>query len=293
MARRRASAAGALTKSLSGLAPSGSGTDGVERAQIAPVMRRGFVQRRLQIVAQRGGQRRFIAGLHRHGVDQRREQAFAFGMQQIAQRLHFGGQALDFALGVFQRLARFGFGGFGVVDARLRACGSLSRAPSDCGAGGLRSGASAGAHVGRAMRRVPWLRRDGLRVAKLRRCWFRASAAASSRPRSWLALLAFQSASSAVSVSSRRSASARLSFSSRGAALRRRRCRRRALAAAACPVPRVRPRASPARLRRHGPVPVRARCRLRPGRSAGGCAGPLRGRGLPRRPAVRAATIRR
>ena len=85
-----------------------------EISQIAPMMRRGFIQRRLQIVAQGDGQRRFIARLHRHRIDQRREQAFAFGMQQIAQRLYFGGQTVDFAFRRFQRLARKRLCGFGI-----------------------------------------------------------------------------------------------------------------------------------------------------------------------------------
>ncbi len=46
-------------------------------AQIAPVMRRGLVERRLEIVAQRGGEGGFVARLHLHGIDQRREQVLA------------------------------------------------------------------------------------------------------------------------------------------------------------------------------------------------------------------------
>ena len=73
------------------------------------MMRRGFVERRLQIVAQCGGQRGFVTGLHRDGIDQRREQSLASRVQQIAERLHFGGEALHFALGLVQRLARIRF----------------------------------------------------------------------------------------------------------------------------------------------------------------------------------------
>ena len=83
-------------------------------------MGRGIVERRLQVVAQCGGQRRLVTRLHRYRIDQRREQAFAFGMQQVAQRLHFGGQALYFAFGGFQRLARAGFGGFSIVELSAR-----------------------------------------------------------------------------------------------------------------------------------------------------------------------------
>ena len=90
------------------------------------MMRRGFVQWRLQIVAQRGGQRRFIARLHPHRVDQRREQAFAFGMEQIAQRLDFGGAALDLMFGFFQRRARLDFGASASVR-RARAASVVSR----------------------------------------------------------------------------------------------------------------------------------------------------------------------
>ena len=79
---RRSSPGGATerrapsTKSPSGLAPAGSGATSSNVAQIAPMMRRGFIQRRLQIVAQRGGQRGFVTGLHLHRIDQRREQTF-------------------------------------------------------------------------------------------------------------------------------------------------------------------------------------------------------------------------
>ena len=59
--------------------------DRVEAAQIAPVMRAGFIQRRMQIIAQRRSQRGFVTGLYRDGIDQGREQAFAFWMKKIAQ----------------------------------------------------------------------------------------------------------------------------------------------------------------------------------------------------------------
>ncbi len=75
--------------------------NGFEFAEIAPVMRTRFIQGCLQIFTQRRRKRGFIAGLHGHRIDQRREQAFAFRMQQIAQRLYLGGKALNLAFGGF------------------------------------------------------------------------------------------------------------------------------------------------------------------------------------------------
>ncbi len=90
----------------------------IKSSQIAPVMGRGIVQRRLQVIAQGSGQRRFVTGLHRHRIHQRGEQAFAFRMQQIAQRLHFGGEALHLMFGGFQGRAGCGFGHFRILEFR-------------------------------------------------------------------------------------------------------------------------------------------------------------------------------
>ncbi len=43
-----------------------------QRPQIAPMMRCGFIERRLQIIAQSGGERAFVARLHTHRVHKRR-----------------------------------------------------------------------------------------------------------------------------------------------------------------------------------------------------------------------------
>ena len=118
-------------------------------AQIAPVMRSCFVQRRLQIIAQRGGQRGFIAVLHTHRVNQRREEAFAFGMQQIAQRLHFGGAVLHIMFGAFQRRAGRGFCSLGAGQLFARSGGTFAQTQgSRAGLLGLAIGAG---HIGCAL----------------------------------------------------------------------------------------------------------------------------------------------
>ena len=118
-------------------------------AQIAPVMRGCFIQRCLQIIAQRGGQRGFVAVLHTHRVNQRREQAFAFGVQQIAQRLHFGGAVLHIMFGAFQRRAGRGLRGLGAGQLFARGGCVLSQTQGRrAGFLGLAIGAG---HVGRAL----------------------------------------------------------------------------------------------------------------------------------------------
>ena len=141
--------------------------------------------------------------------------SFAFGMQQIAQRLHFGGKALHFAFGRFQRRARLGFGGFGAVqsDARAPAARAARLSPARAP---LRSALSAAAGHPARPSRLPSPGRGAPAASPSCVALVSASADARSRPRSWLALSAFQSASSAVRRSSSRSASASASFSSRG-----------------------------------------------------------------------------
>ncbi len=129
------------------------------------MMRRGFVERRFEIVAQRGGQRGLIARLHGDGVDQRREQVLALRAEQIAQRLGFGGETLPFAFGVFEGTAGFGFGALRFGQRFARGGGG--------GAGGFgqRAGAFGGvfgvAHVRRLRRSLHGAVEARLRFAEL------------------------------------------------------------------------------------------------------------------------------
>ena len=137
----------------------------VEGAQIAPMMRRGFVERSLQIVAQRGRKRCFVAGLHRDGIDQRRPQALSFGAQQLAQRLGLGNKALHFSFGFFERQARLLFGLLGLDQPGPRIGsghrGGLSQAA------GVFGGGFGGAHVGRNRRAFHCGGEAGFGIAKL------------------------------------------------------------------------------------------------------------------------------
>ena len=162
------------------------------------------------------------------------------------------------------------------------------------------SGCARAVSVGRPPRRrrarhgrFPWRRSRRARASSSWLALVSARPVARSRLRVWLALLAFHSASSAVSRSSSRSASASVCVQRRGrcsAAWQGRRPRWRLPAPAS---PRFAGQGRSAPRPRPDRVPFRGRCRLRPGRSAGGSAAPLRGRALPRHPAVRAATTRR
>ena len=259
------------------------------------MMRRGFVQRRLQIVAQRGGQRRFVAGLHRHRIDQRREQAFAFGMQQIAQRLHFGGAGAALRVRRLPAASRAAASAASAVVELRRARRQRGRA-APCRGGARRFGLA----CRRAARRARFAAasiacvQPGLGVGQAGCWWFPAAPRPDSRPRSWLALLAFQSASSAVSVSSRRSASASVSrqfarIASSAAADPRRRSRGGA-SASACFLATASASAAAG-------VVSSALFALDIGVALGDqladALGGFAGAGFFRRPAVRAATIRR
>ncbi len=124
-------------------------------------MRRRFVERRLEIVAERGREGRFVAGQNGDRVDQWRPQIGAAGTQQVAQCLGFRRKPLHFALAFFERQARLSIGPFGLLEPRDRF--GVRRAS------GLRAGASAvgfglgGAHV-RCLGRV----RHGRVEARLR-----------------------------------------------------------------------------------------------------------------------------
>lgn len=110
-----------------------------ERAEIAPVMRRGFIQRGSQIVAQRGGECGFVTGLHLHGIDQRREKIVALRTQQVGKRARLGGQFLHATFDLLQRLARFAFGALGLFERGAR--GFESGTQFSCGgARGFRRG---------------------------------------------------------------------------------------------------------------------------------------------------------
>ena len=95
----------------------------------------GLVDRRVEIVAERGAKRDLVALLDGHLVDHRRPHAFGLDRQKLHQRLGFGVEALHRAFGVGERDARRvevlaggamrGFGGerrlLGLADGGLRA----------------------------------------------------------------------------------------------------------------------------------------------------------------------------
>ena len=73
------------------------------------MLRRGFVERRVKIIAQGRGQRRFISRLNLQRIDQRRPQITARGPQQICQSARFRIQALEIMLGFIERDAGLTF----------------------------------------------------------------------------------------------------------------------------------------------------------------------------------------
>ena len=106
----------------------------IQRRQIAPVNRRGGIQRRVQIIAKGGGQRGLHAGGHLQGVHQRGEEVIPRRSQHLFQRAHLGGQLLRLAAGVVPcltgvllRLAGlrerlFGVGGARLASLKLFSC---------------------------------------------------------------------------------------------------------------------------------------------------------------------------
>ena len=132
------------------------------------MMRRGFVERRLQIVAQRRGERGFVAGLHLHRIDQRRPQilAFADAADRRAPWLRRRGAATSrSASSSGPRVLGFGAFGLGKRFARASAAVRAVSASARAAVGGV----FGGAHVGRFGRVLHGARRDGpaLRAS----CW--------------------------------------------------------------------------------------------------------------------------
>ncbi len=76
----------------------------LERA--GPVDRRGRLDRRVEVVAQRCAERGFVALLDGEQVDHRRPHLLVLDMEQAGQRLGLGFEAVDIALGFGERLAR-------------------------------------------------------------------------------------------------------------------------------------------------------------------------------------------
>src|SRR5439155_26781872 len=73
------------------------------------MVRRGFVERRLQVVAQGCSESRFVARLDLYCVDQGRPEARAIGMQPIAECLRLGGEPLYLDLCLLQGIPRLVF----------------------------------------------------------------------------------------------------------------------------------------------------------------------------------------
>ncbi len=115
-ARRRASCAGACTKLASGVAPAGKAGSAAVGFHLAPVHGRGRIDRRVEIVAERGAERLLVALLDRDAVDHRRPQAAGLERQHLRERLRLGFQPLHALFGLGERGARrFEFGAGGVV----------------------------------------------------------------------------------------------------------------------------------------------------------------------------------
>ena len=193
---------------------------------------------------------------------------------------------MNFALGGFQRLARGGFGGLGFGVWRSRACSRLRRARLRRRRAPSRYGCRRRRHRARHGR-FPWRGRGGRAHRRAARRWLppgrrRDRGCAYGWP-CWRS----SRTDSEVSFSRSRSASASFSFSSAACSSAAAISRRGSGAGLFQGLAFAGKRAQAPR-RRPGRVPSRGRCRLRPARSAGGNAAPLRGRGLPRHPAVRA-----
>ena len=134
-ARRRASSGGACTILRERLHAVRQRRIGRIDRGAHPAHGVGLVDRRVEIVAERGAERDLVALLDGHLVDHRRPHALGLDRQKLHQRLGFGVEALHRALGVGERHARGvevlargavrGFGGerglLGMADGGLRA----------------------------------------------------------------------------------------------------------------------------------------------------------------------------
>ena len=88
-ASRRASSGGAVTWRASGSAPSGSAGSLVGRGA-GPADRRGRIDRRLEIVAERRAERGLVALLDGEQVDRRRPELLCLDVDQLGERLRLG-----------------------------------------------------------------------------------------------------------------------------------------------------------------------------------------------------------
>ena len=106
-ASRRAIASGAaVMKVVSGTTPSGSAGSATSTGRAAPVHRRGRLDRRVEIVAERGAERGLVALLDGEQVDHRRPHLLVLDVQQAGERLRLGFEPVGVALGLGERLAR-------------------------------------------------------------------------------------------------------------------------------------------------------------------------------------------
>ena len=123
-ASRRRSAGGASTRPASGSTPCGSSRIALAFAQ-RPMRRRGGIDRGLQIVAERGAERRLVAARDVDRVDRRPPLAARRRADQLGQRVDFRVDALGGALGLGERpaRARFRFARLAHAPPRRRAPG--------------------------------------------------------------------------------------------------------------------------------------------------------------------------
>ena len=88
-ARRRASSGGAVTCAASGSTPAGSAASARGR-ESAPVHRRRLVGGGVEVVAERGAQRRLVAGRDLDAVEHRRQPLSPPGVSSLRERLRLG-----------------------------------------------------------------------------------------------------------------------------------------------------------------------------------------------------------
>ena len=78
---------------------------GVDR-RAAPMDRRRLLDRRVEVVAEGGAERRLVALLDGEEIDHRRPHLLVLDMQQARERLRLGLETVGVALGLAERLAR-------------------------------------------------------------------------------------------------------------------------------------------------------------------------------------------
>ena len=148
-ASRRASSGGALHDGARARStPSGKLRIGRIERRAGPAHRRRLVDRRIEIVAERGAQRLLVALVDDQRVHHRRPQIFVLDREQLADGLRLGLEPLHAALGGGERrargvelLARAGVrdfrgarGALGFGERRLRGGERVASAPAESGA---------------------------------------------------------------------------------------------------------------------------------------------------------------